>query len=189
MPLAVPDLGDEVVRLRPPAPNDVDAVTDACQDPDIPRFTRVPSPYRREDAEAWIAHATDAWAAGSEAVFVVVDAREGTLLGSTGLMRLDEARNVAEIGYWVAKEARRRGVATRAVRLVARWAVHDLGVGRLELMTHVDNDASQRVARATGFTREGVLRSYATLGCGVSDVVMFSLLPSDLERQAPVTHV
>jgi RimJ/RimL family protein N-acetyltransferase len=53
-------------------------------------------------------------------------------------------------------------------------------VARLELMTHVDNEASQAVARAAGFTREGVLRSYATLGCGISDVVMFSLLPGDL---------
>ncbi|HEY8217748.1 MAG TPA: GNAT family protein, partial [Acidimicrobiia bacterium] len=91
-----------------------------------------------------------------------------------------EERAVAEIGYWVAKEARGHGVATRIVRLTSRWAVCDLGVQRLELMTHVENVASQRVAEATGFVREGVLRSYVTLGCGISDVVMFSLLPGDL---------
>jgi RimJ/RimL family protein N-acetyltransferase len=115
---------------------------------------------------------------------VVVDTQTGELLGSVGVMRLDDDRLVAEIGYWVAQGARRRGVGTRAVRLVSRWAVCDLGVGRLELMTHVDNVASQRVAASTGFVREGVLRSYATLGCGVSDVVMFSLLPRDLDTTA-----
>jgi ribosomal-protein-alanine N-acetyltransferase len=105
----------------------------------------------------------------------------GGLVGSIGVMRLDDERLVAEIGYWVAKDARGRGIATRAVRLVSRWAVGELGVQRLELMSHVDNAASQAVAEAAGFVHEGVLRSYATLGCGVSDVVMFSLLPSDLD--------
>ena len=39
------------------------------------------------------------------------------------------------------------------------------------------------MAARAGFTREGVLRSYATLGCGLADVVMFSLLPSDLDAE------
>jgi RimJ/RimL family protein N-acetyltransferase len=181
MPLVVPDLADGELRLRPPERGDVDAVTVACQDPEIARFTRVPSPYERAHAEGWIAHAADAWRAGTEAVFVVVDTQGGELLGSVGLMRLDDDRAVAEIGYWVAAGARQRGVATRSVRLVSRWAVRDLGVRRLELMTHVENVASQRVAASTGFVREGVLRSYVTLECGVSDVVMFSLLPRDLD--------
>jgi RimJ/RimL family protein N-acetyltransferase len=181
MALVVPDLVDGELRLRPPERGDVDAVTVACQDPEIARFTRIPSPYERAHAEGWIAHAAEAWGAGTEAAFVVVDARRDELLGSVGLMRLDDDRAVAEIGYWVAEGARRRGIATRVVRLASRWAVCDLGVGRLELMTHVDNVASQRVATSSGFVREGVLRSYATLGCGVSDVVMFSLLPRDLD--------
>ena len=190
MALAVPELGDDAVRLRLPTTRDVDAITDACQDPDIPRFTRIPSRYERTHADAWVALTADGWAAETEAAFVIVDAHDDdALLGSTGLMRLDEERNVAEIGYWVAKAARRRGIATRAVKLASRWAVCDLGVRRLELMTHIDNAASQRVAQAAGFTREGVLRSYVTLGCGPSDVVMFSLLPSDLEGSPPETRV
>jgi RimJ/RimL family protein N-acetyltransferase len=179
--LRVPDLEDDELRLRPPERRDVDAVTVACQDPDISRFTRIPSPYERAHAEGWIAHSAEAWGAGTEAAFVIVDERRGDLVGSIGVMRLDDERLVAEIGYWVAKDARGRGIATRAVRLVSRWAVGELGVQRLELMSHVDNAASQAVAEAAGFVHEGVLRSYATLGCGVSDVVMFSRLPSDLD--------
>jgi RimJ/RimL family protein N-acetyltransferase len=47
-------------------------------------------------------------------------------------------------------------------------------------MTRVENVASQGVAMRAGFTREGVLRSYMTHGCGPADVVMFSLVLSDL---------
>jgi RimJ/RimL family protein N-acetyltransferase len=181
MPLAVPSLGDEVLLLRVPEARDIDAITAACQDPDIPRFTRIPSPYHRSHAELWVVHAGSGWEAGTEAAFVIVDPRDDTLLGSVGLMRVDDDRNVAEIGYWVAKEARRRGIATRAVRLVSRWGARDLGISRIELMTRVDNHASQGVATASGFVREGVLRSFATIGCGLTDVVMFSLVATDLD--------
>lgn len=180
MGLAVPELRDPLVSLRLPDERDVDAITDACQDSDIPRFTRVPSPYGRDDAIAYVARTAASWSDGSSAGFAIADATDDSLLGAIGLMRLDETLTVGELGYWVACNARRRGIATRAVRLVARWAVLDLGLDRVELMTRVENVPSQRVADAAGFTREGTLRSYVTLGGGLSDVVMFSLVPADL---------
>jgi len=181
MALDVPDLHDEQIRLRPPALDDVDAITRECQDPEIPRFTRITSPYGREDAIRFVEDARRSWGEGTSAPFVVSGVDDGGVLGSVGLMRLDDERQVAEIGYWVAAGARRQGIATRAVRLVAGWAVRDLGIARVELMTRPDNLASQGVAARSGFTREGLLRSYTTLGCGLADVVMFSLVPSDLD--------
>ena len=145
-----------VLVLRVPEARDIDAITAACQDPDIPRFTRVPSPYGRSHAELWVAHAAGGWDGGHRRPrSSIVDAADDTLLGSVGLIRVDDDRNVAEIGYWVAKDARRRGIATRAVRLVSRWGAHDLGISRIELMTRVDNHASQGVATAAGFVARG----------------------------------
>jgi RimJ/RimL family protein N-acetyltransferase len=180
MALDVPTLGDDVIALRPPAERDLDAIVEACQDPEIPRFTRVPSPYRRADAEDYLAKSAEGWSNGTSASFVIVDATDDSLLGSTGLHQLDADRNVTEIGYWVAKAARRRGIATRAVRLVSRWGARKLGIRRIELLTSVENEASQRVADAAGFTREGVLRSYFSHSTGLLDVVMYSLLPADV---------
>jgi len=180
MALDVPDLHDEVVWLRLPAERDVDAIADACQDPEIPRFTRVASPYSRDDAIEYVGRTASAWHDGTSAGFVIADAGDDTVLGSIGVMRFDDTRAVAEVGYWVARDARRHGVATRSVRLASRWALRELGVARLELMTRVENTASQGVAERAGFTREGVLRSYMTHGCGLADVVMFSMIPPDL---------
>ena len=175
----VPDLRDDVVVLRPPAEGDADAIATALQDPEIPRFTRIPSPYSRDDAVRFIAEAAAHWREGASQAFMVFDAATGALVGGIGV-HASEHLEAREIGYWVAREARGRGVATRAVRLVSTWAITELGLRRLELMTHVDNVGSQTVALRVGFTREGVLRSYATIGCGLADVVMFSLLPEDL---------
>jgi RimJ/RimL family protein N-acetyltransferase len=74
-------------------------------------------------------------------------------------MGIDRRRRTGEIGYWVAREARGRGVATRAVRLVCEWAASELGLTTLELVIHEDNGPSHAVARAAGFTPSGERRS------------------------------
>jgi RimJ/RimL family protein N-acetyltransferase len=64
---------------------------------------------------------------------------------------------------------------------VYRYAPDELGLIRLELITDVDNVASQGVAQKAGFQREGVLRSHLRHPDGHRrDSVMFSLLPGEL---------
>jgi RimJ/RimL family protein N-acetyltransferase len=48
-------------------------------------------------------------------------------------------------------------VATRAVRLLADWARDELGLTRLEILPHKDNEASRRVAEKAGFRDTGEL--------------------------------
>ena len=182
MGLEVPDLRDDVIALRRPEERDLDAIVAACQDPEIPRYTRVPSPYTREHAETFLENNRKVWTDAddtTELPFVITEQATDRFLGAIGLKRFP-ARGAAEVGYWLAADARGRGHISRAVRLVSRWALVDLGFARLELFTEPDNAPSQRVAERCGFTREGVLRSYLKLKDRRSDVVMFSLLPEDL---------
>jgi RimJ/RimL family protein N-acetyltransferase len=146
--MELPTLRDGDLVLRPKRPRDAEAITAACQDPEIPRWTFVPSPYSLADAEAFIASSAEEEAEGRSANFLAVDADDGSLLGSFSIM---------EIGYWVAAEARGRGVATRCVRLLANWARDELGLTRLEILPHKDNVASRRVAEKAGFMDTGEL--------------------------------
>jgi RimJ/RimL family protein N-acetyltransferase len=155
--MELPTLRDGDLVLRPKRLEDVDAITAACQDPEIPRWTLVPSPYTRADAEAFLVRSAEEEAAGASANLLAVDAHDGTLLGSFSVMGLDREPGYGEIGYWVAAEARGRGVATRAVRLLSEWAVRELGLTRLELLAHKDNAPSRRVAEKAGFRDTGKL--------------------------------
>jgi RimJ/RimL family protein N-acetyltransferase len=68
------------------------------------------------------------------------------------------------------------------VALISPWAIRTLDAARLELFVEVGNAASERVAEKAGFRREGILRAYDDGRDGPIDLVMFSLLPRDLER-------
>jgi RimJ/RimL family protein N-acetyltransferase len=183
VPLITPTLADDVIRLRPPEPDDVDAVFAYCQDPDAARFTTIPWPYERHHAVEWIEESTRCWADGVRASFVVVDASTGELVGSIGLVRLDRDAGEAEVGYLVKREARGRGIAPRAVRLVRDWALGELGFARLELQTDVRNRASQRVAEKAGFRREGEVEPPERCRERSGRMVMFALGPADLDTR------
>jgi RimJ/RimL family protein N-acetyltransferase len=169
--------------LRGWRPDDAEAVHRACQDPDIRRWTTVPSPYRPDHARDFVAKvAPDAWAEGSGAPFAVCDADTGELLASCGLVAIDRAGRWAEIGYWTAPWARGRGVAVRATRAVARWAFEFLNVRRLIWQAEVGNHASRLVALRAGFVVDGRMRLADPHPQGTSDGWIGSLLPADLDR-------
>jgi len=174
-----PPLAAGGLALRGFVTGDVPAMTAACQDPEIPRWTHVPSPYREQDALQFFSYAAEACDAGRELHMAITAKEDDRLLGTVGLESGAEPA-IAELGYWVAAPARGRGVATRAVKLLSGWAIRELGIERVELLAHPGNEASQRVAAATGFTREGLLRRYRERKGEREDLWMFSLLAGDL---------
>lgn len=173
-------LVDGLTALRPWRDTDVDALVRACQDPDIHRWTRVPSPYGPSDARAYLQARYDASFAGLSAPFAIVGADDGELLGSIALMRFAWAHARAEVGYWLAAQARGRGHATRAVGLICRWGIDTLELERIDLLAATGNRASQEVARRAGFSEEAVLRSYMQGTFERQDMVAFGLLAAEL---------
>ena len=169
-------------RLRRCHAADADWVYRACQDPAIQRWTRVPSPYRLDDALAYVTEFVDAsWTSGRAAPFGVFDGVSGEGLGTISLVSMDLADGLAEVGYWVAPWARRRGAATAGTLAIARWAFESLGVARLTWLAEVGNDGSRAVAERAGFTVEGTLRDRIRRRDGSrADAWIGSLLPSDL---------
>ena len=111
----------------------------------------------------------------------VEPSNDDVVLGGGSLFDVDWDHGRAAVGYWLAPQARGRGVATRAVRLIASWAFEELRVARLELTCGPDNRASVRVAKRCGFTREGLLRSHRPFKGGRRDTVVFGLLPGELQ--------
>jgi RimJ/RimL family protein N-acetyltransferase len=158
IPLPEPPLGDGVVALRPPTPDDVGLLLGLWRDVDVRRWTGAPPEPTSALAAAWIASRDRRRRGGRGLDLVVVPAGGGAGLGTVSLDDVDAGRRTAALGYAVAAPARGLGVARRAVALLAGWALAPgpapaggPGLARVALRIHAGNAASARVAAAAGF--------------------------------------
>jgi RimJ/RimL family protein N-acetyltransferase len=171
--------------LRPFEARDAEAVRRACQDPEIPRWTPVPSPYGPADAEEFILRTAPAgWRDDTMYTFGTFT-HDGTLAGSVCLVRLDRLRTPerqAELGYWTAADQRGKGYTVEAGRAVVDWAFSALGVERMEWVAQVGNTPSRAVAERLGFVMEGVQRARVVHRGARRDSWIAALLPGDWGR-------
>jgi ribosomal-protein-alanine N-acetyltransferase len=110
--------------------------------------------------------------------FAIVDG--GAIAGTIALSNIVRGPfDSANVGYWVASASQGRGLATRAVAEILRFAFDELGLHRVEAGTLVDNVASQRVLERNGFTRIGLARRYLRIAGEWRDHVLFERLADD----------
>ncbi len=176
-------LTDGVVLLRPYGSGDVERLYQAVRESVTEMSPWMPwchADYSIEESQAWVESRAEAWAKGTQYDFVITDARDGSFLGGCGLSRIDQANQIANLGYWVKTSRAKRGVASAAVPLLAQFGLGKLKLNRIEIMAAVGNKASQRVAEKVGAKREGILRNRIVIRDQVYDAVMFSLIPEDL---------
>jgi RimJ/RimL family protein N-acetyltransferase len=176
MKLPDPALSDEAVRLRQWTDEDAPEIVRCCSDPVVPRYIPfIPMPYSLSDAEQFIKRSR----IPTDELNLAIAGHSGELFGAIGVSVTTYDPGVAETGYWLAPEARGRGLATRALRLLSAWTLREAGIARLQLQTDVENFASQAVATRAGFIREAVLRAYMDNRGTRRDSVMFSIIPGE----------
>jgi RimJ/RimL family protein N-acetyltransferase len=152
-------LTGERVTLVSPTKTDIDRIAELCQDPAVAAWTTVPSPYERSHAASFVTdRVADGWASGRTCTWGIrVD---DALVGMIGLEGIQAGE--AEIGFWLAPEARGAGVMSEATALVVDYGFaavpEGLGLIRIVWRALVGNAASAAVARRAGFRWEGLHR-------------------------------
>jgi RimJ/RimL family protein N-acetyltransferase len=184
-----PPLSDGVVTLRPWNERDIPTLVRLCNgDPSLVRWLRLPDPYSEHDARGYVEASARGWHGDAlETPFAVVDADTYDVLGACGVIWTDPDQGLADVGYWTARDARGRGVATRAVQLLAHWVLAELGFERLQLQADTRNTASIRVAEKAGFTKQGVIRPERVNpnDPGGFDHALYSILRDEIQRPPP----
>jgi RimJ/RimL family protein N-acetyltransferase len=84
----------------------------------------------------------------------------GTLVGSSGLHRVNWVTPRFEIGYWVRTPFARLGYVTEAVAGITEFGRAQLGARRVEIRAAEKNVRSWRIPEKLGFVHEGTLRNW-----------------------------
>lgn len=81
-----------------------------------------------------------------------------TVVGGSGLHRIDWAVPKFEIGYWVRTRFARQGYIKEAVTAVSQFAFETLGAKRVEIRCDANNVRSAAIPPKVGFVHEATLR-------------------------------
>lgn len=180
-PTEVPTLHYGLITLRPSTEADIDHILAACQDPLIPQFTTVPSPYTLDHAIDFVRSDPFSLAERREIRFVIDygTGSDAVFAGVISLHTVDIRNHTAEIGYWIEKSMRGKGIATIASRLITDHGIRTLGFRRIAGLVDTENSASQKVLLSAGYLQEGVMRNKVTREEGRQiDMALFSAIDS-----------
>ncbi|HLO17061.1 MAG TPA: GNAT family N-acetyltransferase [Anaerolineales bacterium] len=148
------ELSDGVVRLHLPTHLDIDRIVHYGSDPSQFEGFWIPGPQPGQDLYEWASTFLQELSAGWTPVGgiygggLVVDESE-PFLGIAYLAPI--SAEVVSLSYGVAPQARRRGIASRAVRLATEWALIKGSFHQVELRIAKSHHESQRVAEKAGF--------------------------------------
>ncbi len=175
-------LTTERLLLRPPALGDAEQLHRLVNDWEVVRMlSNLPFPYPRTLTDEWIASTVRQREQGTGYHLVIAGHEDGQelVIGCVGL-RLDVRPGVANLGYWVGRRFWGHGVASEAAWRVARWALANLAVQRLEAHVAEDNPASAAVLRRVGMREVGTGRESFLARGGEHPVIRFEATREDL---------
>ena len=180
-PTEVPTLQYGLITLRKPEERDIVPIFEGVQDPLIPKFTRIPANYQMANAEHYVRERSPNGFTMQTEIQLVLE-YDGNFAGALSFhtLVLDEAK--AEIGYWITAEARGKGIATAATKLLTGYGFETIGFHRIEALVVESNKPSLKVLTKAGYEQEGVLRDKSCCGDGTREnMVLFAALRHEWE--------
>ena len=180
-PTEVPTLQHGLITLRKPEERDIVPIFEGVQDPIIPKFTRIPANYQMATAEHYVRERCPNGFTMRTELQLALD-YDGMFAGALSFHTLDLDEAKAEIGYWLTADARGKGVASAATKLLTQYGFETIGFYRIEALVVESNKPSLKVLANAGYQQEGILRDASLQDDGTREnMVLFAAIRTDWE--------
>ncbi|PSL05461.1 RimJ/RimL family protein N-acetyltransferase [Haloactinopolyspora alba] len=160
--------------LRGFVDDDAHLAVELGQDPYVPLIGSLPAAPTEQQALEWIQRQRGRLTEGFGFSFAIADVESDDAVGAIGLWLPNLSAGRATAGYSVAPAHRGRGIASNALKALTTfaWTIPDLH--RIELYIEPWNHGSIHVAQASGYQREGLLRSHQEIGGTRRDMLLYA---------------
>lgn len=177
----IPVLEGNHVLLRPMTREDGPAIVEAGSDGKLWElfYTAVPS---ADEIDAYLEAAFAERDYGRAMPFVIIDKRDGRLVGATRYMRMNATAQRLEIGTtFYAASVQRSPINSDAKLQLLTHAFEVMDCRCVQLRTDAFNFQSQRAIERLGAKKDGILRNHSILKGRLRDTVVYSILAHEWE--------
>ena len=168
--------------LRKPKKTDWKDIAEGLGEYGISKMTAAPYPYRKKDADLFIAKAINRWGKKGYTFFIELKS-EKKIIGVIELS-IDLRNNMATTASWINKKYWKKGYITEAKIAANDFAFYKLKLRRLNSIVFTGNKASNATQIKVGYKFEGLRRKYIRNEASgkIHDVHMYGLLKEDWKK-------
>ncbi len=178
------ELNGEKVFLRPWKTSDERALKKLVSDKSIAKFTSIPFPYNPKLAKEYIQRSAKKLKKKDEFHFGIFSKETGELAGNISIIRTEWKHKKVEIGYWLGKKFRKKGLMAEAVQLMLEFAFKKLKLNRVKICCSTKNKTSKKLIEKTGAKYEGTEREALVNGLDKKhDTLVYSILAKEYKKK------
>lgn len=181
-----PHIETERLVLRQTSLGDAEAIVRHFSDSEMLKYMNFGPIGTIEEAQKVILWGKTIFENGVGILWGIVEKEIDNFSGTLNYVKKEEedgGSHRAEITYDLARAQWGKGYMVEAIRATLPYVFERMNITRIETTVHWENSRSMRTLKSLGFTMEGFLRKYKCWRCGLVDVMMFSLLKEDWEKQ------
>jgi RimJ/RimL family protein N-acetyltransferase len=159
--------------LRPFKKEDAASLQRNINDEYVHTFTlRIPNPYKKLHAKEWIASYLKLARRKKKSRLIFAIDIDGEAVGSIGLENIEKYK--AEIGYWLAKKYRNKGIMTKAIKIIVKIGFDKIKLKRIYAFVFSKNKISAHLLEKAGFKKDELLKNYLIKSSRLIDCISYS---------------
>ncbi len=116
----------------------------------------------------------------------ILQKKDGTKIGFIAHW-ITQPNRMMEIGYNIISSQRGKGYGTEAVQLMTDYLFLSQSILRIQAVTDVRNNASQKVLEKSGFKKEGTIRKSAFVRGAMTNAYLYSILREEWKEPKILT--
>jgi ribosomal-protein-alanine N-acetyltransferase len=176
------------LTLRPFAEADAAPLFEYARNPNVARYTLWDAHVCIDETLTFVRdYASLRYREGMAEPYAIALTPDSTPIGSCGCFWASQPNRSMELGYWLGEPFWGRGLAAEACRVLLAHVFREYAPVRIQARVIAGNASSSRVLDKLGFQLEGTLRSALLRRDKLEDLLIYSVLRTELKDDATRT--
>ena len=168
-------LSSHILKLRAVEPEDLDLMYLIENDTELWPCGQASVPFSHYALKQFIAESSNDVFRDRQ-LRLVIEKADGVSVGFVDLQHYDPQHHRAEVGIVVVPEQQRQGLASEALRLLAKYVSDHLGIHQLYAIVPENNTASIALFRKCGYKKTATLQDWLNTPTGWQSASIFQLI-------------